>query len=89
MLAYAISSAMASLYSVHAAKEFLSQVIEIGGELEHQKIAMDTIFGDKGKTSELFGQIKGLARHLPKARIRRLMSTDVAADMSARRLAVS
>lgn len=60
-----LSSAMASLYSVHASKEFLSQVIEIGGELEHQKIAMDTIFGDKGKTSELFGQIKGLARQSP------------------------
>ncbi|MDE5644918.1 MAG: hypothetical protein K2I45_04675 [Muribaculaceae bacterium] len=60
-----LGSAMASLYSVHALKEFLSQVIEIGGELEHQKIAMDTIFGDKGKTSELFGQIKGLARQSP------------------------
>lgn len=60
-----LGSAMASIYSIHAAKEFLSQVIEIGGELEHQKIAMDTIFGDKGKTSELFGQIKGLARQSP------------------------
>ena len=60
-----LGSAMASLYSIHAAKEFLSQVIEIGGELEHQKIAMDTIFGDQGKTIELFGQIKGLARNSP------------------------
>ncbi len=60
-----LGSAMASIYSIHAAKEFLSQVIEIGGELEHQKIAMDTIFGDKGKTGELFGQIKGLARQSP------------------------
>lgn len=60
-----LGPAMASLYSIHAAKEFLSQVIEIGGELEHQKIAMDTIFGDKGKTNELFGQIKGLARTSP------------------------
>lgn len=60
-----LGAAMASLYSVHAAREFLSQVIEIGGELEHQKIAMDTIFGDKGKTNELFGQIKGLARQSP------------------------
>lgn len=60
-----LGAAMASLYSVHAAKEFLSNVIEIGGELEHQKIAMDTIFGDKGKTAELFGQIKDLARHSP------------------------
>lgn len=60
-----LGSAMASLYSIHAAKQFLSQVVEIGGELEHQKIAMDTIFGDKGKTNQLFGQIKGLARQSP------------------------
>lgn len=60
-----LGSAMASLYSIHAAKEFLSQVVEIGGELEHQKIAMNTIFGDKGKTKELFGQIKDLARQSP------------------------
>lgn len=60
-----LGSAMTSIYSIHVLKEFLSQVIEIGGELEHQKIAMDTIFGDKGKTGELFGQIKGLARQSP------------------------
>lgn len=60
-----LGSAMAGLYSVHMAKEFLSNVIEIGGELEHQKIAMDTIFGDKGKTIDLFDKIKGLARHSP------------------------
>ena len=60
-----LGSAMASMYSISAARQFLSQVIEIGGELEHQKIAMDTIFGDKGKTAELFGQIKGLARQSP------------------------
>ncbi|MDE7410809.1 MAG: hypothetical protein K2M94_02080, partial [Paramuribaculum sp.] len=60
-----VKSMLADLWSIHAAKEFLSQVIEIGGELEHQKIAMDTIFGDKGKTVELFGQIKGLARQSP------------------------
>lgn len=60
-----LGSAMTSLYSVHAAKQFLSQVIEIGGELEHQKIAMDTIFGDKGKTNVLFEQVKGLARTSP------------------------
>ncbi len=60
-----LGSAMASLYSIHAARQFLAQVVEIGGELEHQKIAMDTIFGDKGKTGQLFGQIKGLARQSP------------------------
>lgn len=60
-----LGSAMTSLYSIHAAKQFLSQVIEIGGELEHQKIAMNTIFGDEGKQMQLFGQIKGLARQSP------------------------
>lgn len=60
-----LGSAMTSLYSIHAAKQFLSQVVEIGGELEHQKIAMDTIFGDKGKTNVLFEQVKGLARTSP------------------------
>lgn len=60
-----LGSAMASLYSIHAARQFLSQIVEIGGELEHQKIAMNTIFGDKGKTNELYGQIKGLARQSP------------------------
>ncbi|MCM1223218.1 MAG: hypothetical protein NC548_53075, partial [Lachnospiraceae bacterium] len=60
-----LGATMASLYSVHAAKEFLSNVVEIGGELEHQKIAMDTIFGDKGKTLDLFGKIKDLARNSP------------------------
>lgn len=60
-----LGSAMTSLYSIHAAKQFLSQVVEIGGELEHQKIAMNTIFGDKGKTNVLFEQVKGLARTSP------------------------
>lgn len=60
-----LTSAMASLYSVHAIKEFLANVVEIGGELEHQKIAMNTIFGDTGKTTQLFGQIKDLARNSP------------------------
>lgn len=60
-----LGAAMGSLYSIHAIKEFLANVVEIGGELEHQKIAMNTIFGDKGKTEELYGKIKGLARQSP------------------------
>lgn len=60
-----LGATMAGLYSVHMLKNFLANVIEIGGELEHQKIAMDTIFGDKGKTIVLYDQIKGLARNSP------------------------
>ncbi|MBD5302372.1 MAG: hypothetical protein HDS16_05175 [Bacteroides sp.] len=60
-----LGAAMASLYSIHAAKQFLSQVIEIGGELEHQKIALETIYGTESKMESLYGQIKGLARQSP------------------------
>lgn len=60
-----LSSAMTSLYSIHAAKQFLSQVIEIGGELEHQKIALETIYGSESKMEGLYAQIKGLARQSP------------------------
>lgn len=60
-----LGAAMASLYSIHAAKEFLQNIIEIGGELEHQKIALDTIYGDPGKTQTLFSQIKSMARQSP------------------------
>lgn len=60
-----LGAAMASLYSIHAAKQFLSHVIEIGGELEHQKIALETIYGTESKMGSLYGQIKGLARQSP------------------------
>lgn len=60
-----LGSAMASIYSIHAAKQFLSQVIEIGGELEHQKIALETIYGSESKMQSLFAQVKGLARQSP------------------------
>ena len=60
-----LGAAMASLYSVHAAKQFLSQVIEIGGELEHQKIALETIYGTPSKMESLYGNIKSLARQSP------------------------
>lgn len=60
-----LGSAMASMYSIHAAKQFLSQVIEIGGELEHQKIALETIYGSESKMQSLFAQVKGLARQSP------------------------
>lgn len=60
-----LSSAMATMYSLQAARQFLANVVEIGGELEHQRIAMNTIFGDKGHTEVLFSQIKALARNSP------------------------
>jgi hypothetical protein len=54
-----------SLYSVYAAEQFLSKVVDIGGELEHQKLALDAILKDKGKTQDLFGEIRSLALKSP------------------------
>lgn len=60
-----LGSTLASLYSIHALKNFLSQVVEIGGELEHQKIALETIYGSGSKMENLYAKVKGLARESP------------------------
>ena len=49
------------LYSIYAAQNFLRAVVDIGGELEHQKIAMASILQDEGKATTIFNQIKKLA----------------------------
>lgn len=49
------------LYSIYAAQNFLRAVIDIGGELESQKIAMASILQDEGKATTIFNQIKKLA----------------------------
>lgn len=49
------------LYSIYAAQNFLRAVVDIGGELENQKIAMASILQDEGKVTTIFNQIKKLA----------------------------
>ncbi|WP_368326166.1 replicative DNA helicase [Phocaeicola vulgatus] len=49
------------LYSIYAAQNFLRAVVDIGGELENQKIAMASILQDEGKATVIFNQIKKLA----------------------------
>lgn len=49
------------LYSIYAAQNFLHAVVDIGGELENQKIAMASILQDEGKATTIFNQIKKLA----------------------------
>lgn len=48
------------LYSIYAAQNFLRAVVDIGGELENQKIAMASILQDEGKATTIFNQIKKL-----------------------------
>lgn len=49
------------LYSIYAAQNFLRAVVDIGGELENQKITMASILQDEGKATTIFNQIKKLA----------------------------
>lgn len=49
------------LYSIYSAQNFLRAVVDIGGELENQKIAMASILQDEGKATTIFNQIKKLA----------------------------
>lgn len=49
------------LYSIYAAQNLLRAVVDIGGELENQKIAMASLLQDEGKATTIFNQIKKLA----------------------------
>ena len=60
-----LGSALSSLFAVHAAKQFLNNVIEIGGQLEKQRISMGAIVGDTARANELFENIKNLAVKSP------------------------
>jgi hypothetical protein len=56
---------MSSLFALDAARQFLSNVIEIGGQLEKQRISIGAILGDTVKANHLFSQIKDLALKSP------------------------
>ena len=49
------------LYPIYVAQNFLRAVVDIGGELENQKIAMASILQDEGKATTISNQIKKLA----------------------------
>ena len=60
-----LGSALSSLFAIHQARQFLGNVIEIGGQLEKQRISIGAILGDTVKANHLFEQIKGLALKSP------------------------
>lgn len=60
-----LKNSFASLFSLYAVQHFLKNVIEIGGELEKQKLAMDAILGDKGQSGQITQQINALAVKSP------------------------
>ena len=56
---------MSNYLSVYAAGRFLGQVIQIGGEFEKQRIALESILGSASKAEAIFSQIKTLAVESP------------------------
>lgn len=64
-LAVQLRNQLANIYSVYAAERFLTSIIEIGGEFQKQRVALQTMFQDATKADVLFGQIKELSVESP------------------------
>lgn len=60
-----LGGAIGVAYSVVALKNFMTKVVEIGGELEKQKLAMKAILGDEGMANTISSQINTLAVKSP------------------------
>lgn len=60
-----LGGAIGVAYSVVALKNFMPKVVEIGGELEKQKLAMKAILGDEGMANTISSQINTLAVKSP------------------------
>lgn len=56
---------IAAAYSVYQLQNFLSKLVDIGGQFEYQRRAIANILGDTEKANTLFNQIKGLALKSP------------------------
>lgn len=56
---------IAMAYSVSQIRQFLSNIVEIGGQFEYQRKSIATILNDAGKANILFNQVKQLALNSP------------------------
>lgn len=52
-----------TLWSVQQVRQFLSSIIEIGGQFEQQRKSIAAILDDSSKAGVLFEQVKGLGLH--------------------------
>lgn len=60
-----LNGSMAGLFSVYKAKKLLDHVIQIGGQLEQQRVSIGAILHDTAHADDLFGRIKNLALQSP------------------------
>lgn len=56
---------IANLYSLYTIERFATQVVEIGGEFQKQRIALKSILGDAGRAETIFGKIRDLSVESP------------------------
>lgn len=56
---------MLDIYSIYRAEQFLSSLVQIGGEFQKQHIALRAMLGDISKADAMFGKIKELAIESP------------------------
>lgn len=54
-----------NIFSIYGAKQFLDNLIQIGGEFEKQKIALGALFGSKLKGDSMYAKIQNLAVQSP------------------------
>lgn len=59
------SATVASIYSVYTLKNFVQQMIEIGGEFQKQRIALETMLGSLSKADVMYKRMKELAVESP------------------------
>lgn len=64
-LASSLQKKFLALYSVDMARRFLTQIVEIGGEIERQKLALGSIVGDTALADELYGKLSKLSMISP------------------------
>lgn len=64
-LAGELGTALGTLSSIFGIQNLLRGIVEIGGQLENQRIALGAILQDGGKATEMFGKIQSLAVKSP------------------------
>ena len=60
-----LSATVASIYSVYTLKNFMQSMIEIGGEFQKQRIALETMLGSLSRADVMYKRMKDLAVESP------------------------
>ena len=64
-IAAVLGNTIGNVFSVYAVKNFLQEIIQVGGELEKQHVAMRAILGDAYEADAIFKQVSQLSMISP------------------------